>query len=105
MSYYDRYKSLIVDGEPTFHPDIQLEPKSTDKFDIYEVGKTRFDKLSEKYYEEPFWGFLIMIANPELEGLEFLIANETAIRIPFPLEETLRELKDKVQQKKKYYGE
>jgi hypothetical protein len=104
MAYYNRYAALALQTEIGFFPDIKLEAKSTDKFEIYQMGKSRMDKLSESFYGEAWWGFLILMANPELPGLEYLIPNETPIRIPFPLEATVKELKDKIEEKKRYYG-
>lgn len=104
MGYYNRYSALNLKTEVSFFPEIKLEEKETDKIEIYVPGKTRFDKLSDKYFGSPYWGFLIMIANPELEGLEFIIPATTSIRIPFPLDPTVKELKEKIEQKKKYYG-
>jgi hypothetical protein len=43
------------------------------------------------YYNNPYGGWLIMLANPEFGGLEFNIPNQTVIRIPFP---SIVQLKD-----------
>lgn len=103
-NYYNRYDALALQSDLDFFPSVQLTEKDTDKFEIYELGKSRFDKLSQKYYGSPYWGFLINLANPALAGLEFLLDDQTAVRIPLPLDATVKELKDKIELNKKYYG-
>ena len=105
MGYYNRYSLLSIRQEVLMFPDIKLIEKGTDKFEIYEPGKSRFDKLSDQYYSNPYCGWLIMLANPELEGLEFMITSNTPIRIPFPFDVTISEIKDKIDLKRKYYGD
>lgn len=105
MGYYNRYNTLTIKQEVLMFPDIKLREKSSDKFEIFVPGKTRFDKLSDQYYSAPYWGWLIMLANPQLDGLEFMISANTPIRIPFPLDVTIGEVKDKIDFKRKYYGD
>lgn len=104
MTYYNRYATLTDQGEVVFFPDIKLDEKESDKFEIYEAGKSRLDKWSDKHYDSPYYGALIMMANPELVGLEHLIPDGSAVRIPYPLEPTIKELKRKVEEKRRYYG-
>ena len=54
-------------------------------------NKTRLDKISYEYYNNPNYGWLIMQANPEYGSIENLIPNEVVLRIPFPLEETIND--------------
>ena len=51
---------------------------------------------SQKYYGNPFHGWLIMLANPTYGGLEFVIEEGEIIRIPFPFKDTLQEYEDAV---------
>ena len=89
--YYNRYYNMTEDGQPKPMPFIKLPEKSTDKFVKYEVGVTRFDKLSQKYYGNSLHGWLIMQANGSLGGLEFQIADGTVIRVPFPFQMSLQD--------------
>jgi len=83
--YLDRYEKFRSDSEFRPVPGIKIPEKSTDKYLTYKVGSTRFDVLSQTYYNSPYYGWLIMLANPEFGGLEFNIPNNKTIRIPFPL--------------------
>lgn len=95
-SYYNRYKTTNSDEQYNIVPFVKLTPKESDKFFIYEVNRTRLDKLSQEYYSSPFYGWLIMLANPEYGSSEWDIPSGTPIRIPFPLDVTLEEYKNKL---------
>jgi hypothetical protein len=86
MKYFDRYDEFRYNGNMKPLPGISIPPSSSDKIVVYKLGETRLDKLSNIYYTTPYCGWLIMLANPELGGLEFLIPDLTRIRIPFPYE-------------------
>ena len=95
--YYNRYYKMTNEGgKPKTMPFITLSEKSSDKFEVYKKGVTRFDKLSQKYYGNPLHGWLIMLANPSYGGLEFIIEQGEIIRIPFPFTNTLQEYEDAV---------
>jgi hypothetical protein len=85
QQYLDRYGRFRSDTNFKFIPGIKIPEKNTDKYLTYKVGETRFDLLSQTYYDSPYYGWLIMLANPEFGGLEFNIPNNKVIRIPFPL--------------------
>lgn len=85
-----RYENFIDGGiETKLVPFIKIPKQPTDYYVYYERGKTRLDKLSYEYYNNPNYGWLILQANPENGGLEFNIRNKTLLRIPYPLETTL----------------
>ena len=71
--YFDRYNQFKENGKVNPIPGIKLREKSTDKRVVYKLGKTRLDILSQQYYNNPYHGFLIMLANPQFGGLEFNI--------------------------------
>lgn len=102
--YYDRYKDFKIDGQVKTLPFIKLTTKSSDKRVITD-SKTRFDKLSQQYYGNPYHGWLILQANPEFGGLEFDIPENTIIIVPFPLDRSLEDYQSKVEQYKRLYGE
>jgi hypothetical protein len=103
--YFNRYEYFDVDGESKIVPGIELPIKGTDKFTQYKKSKHRLDKLSQEYYGTPLFGWLIMMANPTLGSLEFEIPDNSIIRIPFPLINSLQDYKKNVELYRLYYGE
>lgn len=103
--YLDRYKGFRVNNEIMTIPNITI-PKIdiTDKTIKYKGKLTRFDILSEKYYNNPYHGFLIMAANPQYGGLEFDIPDDSLITIPFPFESAVERYTNEVQKYLKFYG-
>lgn len=103
--YFDRYQYFEKDGNFRIVPGVDIPIKTTDKYEFYKVGKTRFDKISQDYYNTPTFGWLIMLANQTLGGIEFEIPDNSLIRIPFPLITTLQDYKRAVDLYYLYYGE
>lgn len=103
--YFNRYEYFDVDGESKIVPGIELPIKGTDKFIQYKRGKHRLDKVSQEYYGTPLFGWLIMMANPTLGSLEFEIPDNSIVRIPFPLINSLQDYKKNVELYRLYYGE
>jgi hypothetical protein len=104
-SYYDRYEEFIQDGEFKIVPGIEIPIKKTDKYVIYKKSKDRFDKISDDSYDSPLFGWLIMLANPLVGGLEHEIPDNFLVRVPFPLVSSLQDYKRGVELYKLYYGE
>ena len=102
--YFDRYERFKLNGEVSTLPFIKLTRKLTDKKIVYRLGKSRLDKLSQDYYNNPYHGWLIMLANPEYGGLEFNIPDRTAIRIPYPFRQSLEQYQNAEQIHIKLYG-
>ena len=102
--YYNRYFGFTVNGVYKTLPFIKLDIKDTDFYEIYIRNRTRFDVLSDKYYNSPYYTWLILQANPVFGGLEFGMRNGFQIRIPYPLENTLKEYNDKLRQHIQLYG-
>jgi|ERR1035437_981013 hypothetical protein len=105
MSYFDRYNSFRVNGEIKPLPGITIPIDSADKQAIYKQGQSRLDKLSNLYYNNPYSGWLIMLANPEHGGLEFNIPDMTSLRIPFPFNSAVSRYITEVNNHKLLYGE
>jgi hypothetical protein len=82
---YNRY-SILKNGDGTTDsmPFVKLPTNTSDKFENWNAEFSRMDKLSQKYYGNPFYDFLIMYANSQFVN-EFDIPDGTLIRIPFPL--------------------
>lgn len=82
---YDRYAILQNDdGTTESMPFVELPVNQSDKFEYWNTEFSRLDKLSQKYYGNPFYDFLILYANPAFLS-EFDIPDNALIRIPFPL--------------------
>ena len=83
---YDRYSILKNnDGTVDLSPFVNLPVNSSDKYETWNTTYSRLDKLSSKYYGNPFFDFLILYANPQYVS-EFDIKEDDLIRIPFPLQ-------------------
>lgn len=102
--YYDRYSKFRDNLGTTPLPFIKIPIKSTDKKIVYKLGKTRFDKLSQDYYGNPYHGWLILTANPSYGGLEFLINDGDIITIPFPFRDAIERYSKEVDKYKQLYG-
>lgn len=101
---YNRYTDFTVDGIVKPIPFIRLTSKTSDKHEIYKKGITRFDNLSNKFYKDSNYGWLILQANPNLNSLEFEIEDGIDIIIPFPLETSIKDYKEGLAKYIKYYG-
>lgn len=83
---YDRYAILDnKDGSYLQTPFIDIPFNASDKYETWNEGYSRLDKLSQKYYGTPFYDFLILYAN-KIYVSEFEIPTGASIRIPFPLQ-------------------
>jgi hypothetical protein len=104
MSYYNRYKDFKVNGKPTTVPLILLPKKSSDRKVVYKVGQSRLDKISQQMYDTPYFGWLILQANPEYGGQEWNVKDGRILRIPFPLTVSLQDYKSELDKHFLYYG-
>ncbi len=104
-NYFNRYKSFSDNNYVKPIPNIKITEKSTDKTEVYRLGLSRLDVISQDYYGSPYYGWLIMLANPQHGGLEFSIPDSAVIRIPFPLNTTLEEYEKSVKKHLTLYGE
>ena len=102
--YLDRYESFRQNGNMKPIPGLFIGETSGDKKVIYKLGDTRLDKLSNLYYNSPYYGWLIMLANPQFGGLEFNIADQALITVPFPLESGLERYLGQVNKYISLYG-
>lgn len=103
--YFDRYKNFKTNGSMLPIPGLKIPTRPTDKNVVYKVGETRLDILSQKYYNNPYHGWLILLANPQYGGLEFNIKNLEILRIPYPFESALERYANSVENYKILYGE
>lgn len=104
MDYYNRYQQFLIDGEQTVVPFVTLPRKATDVKYIYRAGISRTDKISQQYYNSPYFGWLIMAANPEFGGLEWNIPDNAVIVVPYPLNASLQDYNNSLKTRFYYYG-
>ena len=87
MAYpdYNRYEILKKsNGTTDAMPFVNLPINVSDKYEYWNSTYSRLDKISQKYYGNPFYDFLILYAN-KIYLNEFDIPDGALIRIPFPL--------------------
>lgn len=102
--YYNRYGTFLIDGQQTVVPYVTLPSKTSDKVYIYKKQYSRLDKISQQYYGSPFFGWLIMMANPWVGGLEWEIPDGSVLVVPFPLNASLQDYKTALDTQFYYYG-
>jgi hypothetical protein len=102
--YFDRYSSFRSNGDFTMIPGIKINRIASDKQVIYKKGETRLDILSQLYYNNPYHGFLIMLANPQYGGLEFDIKDRDIIIVPYPFDSAVERYLAEVSIYKTLYG-
>jgi len=104
LQYYNRYNGFLINGKQTTVPFVDIPSKPSDKSFIYKVGRSRMDKISQQYYGTPFFGWIIMAANPEFGGLEYNIPDSTILTIPYPLLSSLQDYRAALDNHFFYYG-
>lgn len=102
--YYNRYDDFLINGRQTVVPFVKIPQKPTDKRYIYRVGISRLDKISQEFYESPFFGFLILAANPQYGGMEWEIPDRGLLTIPFPLITSIQDYEAELNNYFFYYG-
>lgn len=101
---YDRYKQFRVNGQIQVIPGVTVDPKDTDYFETYILGQSRLDIISNDYYGDPNYDWLIMLANQQYGSLEYKIPDGATLRIPYPLSVTLENYNNKILQHKTLYN-
>ena len=102
--YYNRYTDFLINGQQTVVPFVQLPLKSSDRSYIYKVGRSRLDVVSQEFYNTPYFGWLILQANPEFGGLEINIYDGAILTIPFHLITSLQDYNAAIDNYFYYYG-
>ena len=100
FQYWNRYSDFLINGDQT----VSIAQKPTDKVYIYKVAKSRLDKVSQEFYNSPYFGWLILQANPQFGGLENNIYDGAVLIIPFPLLPSLQDYKAALENHFYYYG-
>ncbi len=102
--YFDRYKNFRDNSNIKPIPGIKIPESSSDKTVIYKKAKSRLDKISNDYYNNPTSGWLILAANPQFGGLEFNIPDNTTLRVPFPFDDAIQRYINQVKLHIALYG-
>jgi len=92
---FNRYEVLKRDGNLLNFPSIKINSRLTDKFVIYDYDKTRFDRIAFEIYGDDTYNWVILMANKEY-FTEFDISKGSVIRVPYPIEDVLSEVQDKI---------
>jgi hypothetical protein len=93
---YDRYEILKnTDGTINTVPFIKITEADSDLSIEWNPNISRLDKIANKYYSNPFYDFLILLANPQYVD-QFDIPQGVTIRIPFPLERAKNEYETQI---------
>lgn|SRR5690606_28972496 len=83
---YDRYEIYRNDdGSIDQLPFVEIPTNASDKYINWRLGVDRLDKVAKRYYDNEFFDFIILLANPNYIS-EFDIDDGDVIRIPFPLD-------------------
>lgn len=83
---YDRYEILKnSDGTIDMLPFVKISESPSDLSEVWVLGRSRLDKIALKYYNNPFYDFFILLANPQYVD-QFDIPDGALIRIPFPID-------------------
>jgi len=104
LEYFNRYQNFLINGQQTVVPFVKIPPKGTDKKYVYKSNLSRLDKVSQQFYDSPFFGWVIMSANPEFGGNEFVIPDGSILTIPFPLLASLQDYNNALETHFYYYG-
>lgn len=102
MTTYDRYEGYRKNGEVDLIPYANIGERDSDYFEVYYKNKTRLDHVSSDYYGDPNYGWLILLANPEVGCLEYAIPDATTLRIPYPLGAALEAYENALNEYEKY---
>jgi hypothetical protein len=101
---FNRYGKICKNGKVFKMPNIKINLRDTDYYVNYERGKSRIDLISYEYYGDASYDWLILLANPNVAGLEFNIPDNTVMRVPFPLKLVLEEFNNKIDAYDIIYG-
>tara|TARA_B100000953_G_C17803644_1_gene352957 strand:+ start:233 stop:550 length:318 start_codon:yes stop_codon:yes gene_type:complete len=101
--YLDRYEEFRGDKGFRPVPFIKISKSNSDKTVTYD-NNSRLDKISLDYYGTPFFGWLILLANPDLGSMEFEFPDNSILTIPFPLENGVNRYIEGVKKYKRLNG-
>jgi hypothetical protein len=98
MKVFDFYNKFIQNGEVKMLPFIPIEYADSFKTEIWNKIDGRLDNISYKYYGTPFMYRFILMANAHFGIDENDIPDGAIIFIPYPLEATIQQYLNKLNQ-------
>ena len=102
-NYYDRYQDFRIENSVKTMPFLSINERSTDKKVKFRKN-SRLDIISNEIYGTPYYGWLILQANPTLGSLESEIPLGAIVRVPFPFRAVLQEIENKISRFDSLYG-
>lgn len=85
---YNRYEKFTSGSTYINIPFIKIKNRPTDQIISYK-SSDRMDALSQRFYGDARYGWLILQANPSISSIENDIPLNSTIRIPYPLEQAI----------------
>lgn len=76
------------------YPDVSISERETDLFIEYGADD-KLETVAYRVYGEPEYWWIIMLANPDYT-MEYEIEPGELIRVPFPLNSVVTEIKDQL---------
>lgn len=96
---YDFHKLLKSNDSLKNMPKVSIQKRPTDKSVTYNKEANRLDTIAGNLYQDETYWKLILWAN-EQYFLEFDIPDNSVIRVPYPLQEVIREVSGKIVSKR-----
>ena len=96
---YNFYSLLKENDKLKNTPPIQIEKRATDKSVMYNKQRNRLDTIAGNIYQDETYWKLILWANDQY-FMEFDIPDNTIIRVPWPLQDVVSEVQQKIVQTK-----
>lgn len=94
--YYNRYSGFDLGVSRNVVPFLEVGNVPSDIYITFKKSSMRLDMLSYKYYGDPDYGWLLMLANPQYGYYEYLIPDGVQFRIPYPLSLALSKYEESV---------
>ena len=102
--YFNRYNNFVINGEQTVVPFVKINSKPSDRKYFYVKNVSRLDKISQEIYGSPYFGWLILAANPQYGGLEWNIPDGDLLIVPYPLVNSIQDYEANLKTYFYYYG-
>lgn len=97
---YNYHRQLIIDGIEMYNmPPMEIDIRPSDIYVEYNKANNRFDRIAGSVYQDDELAILIRWANQQWDQ-EFDIPAGEVIRVPFPLEEVMQEVAEKIENRK-----
>lgn len=92
---YNFYDLLKTNDSMESMPNVDISKRETDKYVVFNSTKMRMDRLAGDLYGDETMYRIILWANPEID-YEFDNVDDIVIRVPFPFQEVLKEVSEKI---------